>query len=292
MHGIKEIRILKLSYFILLTTVTVSCQKGKMSDLVKVNTLPNSLHEISGVTTLSDDKLYAINDSGNDNTLFRLDHNGKVSDKIKIPEAINVDWEDLAYDRKENIYIGDFGNNNNDRKDLVIYKISGILSDTIITSKIEFVFEDQKNFPAKKKKFNFDVEAFIHLDGNLYLFTKNRIKKSKGITKLYKIPDSPGKYIAKLIGEYELCKNLSNCIITGATINRAQDKIVLLSHNKVFVLNNFKESALFDGDIQKIKLNHNSQKEGICFKNDSTLFITDEKMNHRKASLYEYTLQK
>ncbi|WP_074410003.1 MULTISPECIES: hypothetical protein [Aquimarina] len=98
--------------------------------------------------------------------------------------------------------------------------------------------------------------------------------------------------MAKLIGEYETCKNYSNCLITGATINKSEDKIALLTHNKVFLLSNFKDDNLFDGVIQKIALKHNSQKEGICFKNDSIFFITDEKKRHKKASLYEYQFKK
>ncbi|WP_160111874.1 hypothetical protein [Aquimarina sp. AU58] len=292
MPGIIEAKIVKLSYLILLMTATVSCQKDKNTDLIKVNTLPKILHEISGITMLSDHNLYAINDSGNSNTLFCLNQKGKIVREIKISETKNIDWEDLAYDKEDNIYIGDFGNNANDRKDLVIYKVSGILSNTIVTSKIEFIFEDQKKFPPKKKRLNFDVEAFVHLNGNLYLFTKNRGKKSKGVTKLYRVSATPGKHMAKLIGVYETCKNYSNCLITGATINRSEDKIALLTHNKVFLLSNFKGDNLFDGSIQKIALKHNSQKEGICFKNDSILFITDEKQGHKKATLYKYQFEK
>jgi hypothetical protein len=291
MSKIIEIKILKLSYLILLMTTAVSSQKGKNIGLVKINALSNTLHEISGIAMLSNHNLYAINDSGNSNVLFCLNQRGEILREIKIPGSKNIDWEDLAYDQENNIYIGDFGNNNNARKDLVIYKVSGIISNVIVVSKIEFIFEDQKKFPPKKKRLNFDVEAFVHLNDNLYLFTKNRGKKSKATTKLYRVSATPGKYMAKLIDEYETCKNYSNCLITGATINQSKDKIALLTHNKIFLLSNFKDDNLFDGDIKKIKLNHNSQKEGICFKNDSILFISDEKTGLKKASLYEYLLK-
>ncbi|WP_438711804.1 hypothetical protein ACSTS3_04310 [Aquimarina muelleri] len=281
---------MRFSYLIFLAAISVSCQKNKKSGISNIHSFPNSLNEISGITMLSNNKVYAINDSGNDNTLFCLDLKGEILQQIKIPETKNIDWEDLAYDHKDNIYIGDFGNNSNDRKDLNIYKVSGILSNSLSVSKIEFTYEDQKKFPPKKKELNFDVEAFIYLKNNLYLFTKNRSKKAKGITKLYKIPTTSGQHIAKLIGEYEICNNNSDCFITGAAINKTNDKIALLTHDKVFLLRDFKGDNLWNGNIQKIKLHHNSQKEGICFKNDSTLFITDEKTGHKKASLYEYQL--
>ncbi len=288
MPGIKEIKISKLTFLILLITITVSCQKNESNSFIKIHALPNAVHEISGIAKLANDRLYAINDSGNDNTLFAISDEGKIVKKIKIKGAKNIDWEDLAYDQENNIYIGDFGNNYNDRKDLRIYKVSGVLSDSISVSKIEFVFEDQHKFPPKKKNFNFDVEAFIYLNGSLYLFTKNRSSKFTGTTKLYKLPALAGKHEAQLIGSYNTCDDPDDCFITGATINQSRNKIVLLTYNKLFVLSDFTQDNLFDSSIEKIKLNHYSQKEGICFKNDSTLYITDEKMKHKKAGLYEY----
>ncbi len=287
MPGITEIKVLRLPFFLFLITITVSCQKKEANNFVKIHSLPNAVHEISGIVTL-DNTLYAINDSGNNNTLFSISKEGKIAGKIKIKGTKNVDWEDLAYDKENNIYIGDFGNNNNKRKNLKIYKVSGILSDHISVSKIEFALEDQEKFPPKKKNFNFDIEAFIHLNGSLYLFTKDRSSKFTGTVKLYKLPALAGKHSAQLVGSYDTCNDSDDCFITGATINQSSDKIVLLTYNKLFVLSNFTEDNLFNGNIEKIKLNHYSQKEGVCFKNDSTLFITDEKMKHKKATLYEY----
>ncbi len=290
MPGIREINISKLSFFILLMTTSVSCQKDETSDLFKISKLPHAVHEISGITMLSDNNLYAINDSGNAPTLFCINQKGEILSEIKIPDAKNKDWEDLAYDHEDTIYIGDFGNNGNDRKDLKVYKVSGVLSGKISVSKIKFTFEDQKKFPPKKKHLNFDIEAFIHLNGDLYLFTKNRGKESVKTTKVYKLPAIPGKYTAKLIGKFETCKDPSDCLITGAAINKSQNKIALLTHNKIFLLRNFRKDNLLSAEITKIKLNHTSQKESICFKNDSTLFIADEKSRHKKATLYEFKL--
>ncbi|MBQ4821599.1 hypothetical protein [Aquimarina sp. MMG016] len=290
MPGIKETKISKIAFLIFLVTTTISCQKNEDTNLIKINSLPHSIREVSGITMLPDNHIYAINDSGNDNTLFRLNKKGEIINKLTVPKAKNVDWEDLAYDQENNIYIGDFGNNGNDRKNLRIYKVSGILSDSIVVTKIKFSFEDQKKFPPKKKNFNFDVEAFIYLKGNLYLFTKNRGSIADATTKLYKIPATQGKHTAKLIGSFKTCDDKSDCLITAAAINSYADKIALLTHNKVFLLSNFKKDNLFGGDIKKIKLHHYSQKEGICFKNDSILYITDEGTKHKKAGLYEYSL--
>ncbi|TPN82449.1 SdiA-regulated domain-containing protein [Aquimarina algicola] len=289
MPGIKEINIKKISFIMFLVTLSMSCQKHNTS-LKKITSLKKSLKEVSGITQLSDGNLYAINDSGNDNTLFCLDSKGDILEKIKIPGAKNIDWEDLAYGENDTLYIGDFGNNTNDRKNLVIYKVSGVISRNISVSKIKFTLGDQKSFPPKKKNLNFDVEAFIYLNDHLYLFSKNRSSKFEGTTKLYQLSTKPGKHVAKLIDTYSFCNDPADCFITGAAINTQKDKIVLLTYNKLFILSDFKNNNLFKGGIQKIKLKHYSQKEGICFKNDTTLFITDESGKKKKASLYEYTL--
>ncbi|WP_108802627.1 SdiA-regulated domain-containing protein [Aquimarina sp. Aq107] len=285
---------LKISIFLIGITLSVSCQKKSQHDFLTVNHLSNSLKEISGLTRLPNDvHLYAINDSGNENILFRLNEKGEILDEIKIPESKNIDWEDLTYDHQNNIYIGDFGNNNNDRKKLSIYTVSGIASNSIKTSVIEFTLEDQKKFPPSKKKRNFDIEAFIYKNGSFYLFTKNRSSKFNGETKLYKLSNKPGQtQVAKLIGKYNTCNDSNDCFISGAAINSEGNKIALLTYNKIFILSEFEEDHLFNGKIEKIKLNHFSQKEGICFKNDSTLFIVDERRKNSKGKIYQYLLHK
>ncbi len=78
MPGINVIKISTLLYFFLLITIAVSCQKKETNPFVKIRTLPNTVHEVSGITTLPDTNLYAINDSGNDNTLFSIHRKGKI----------------------------------------------------------------------------------------------------------------------------------------------------------------------------------------------------------------------
>ncbi|WP_109298738.1 SdiA-regulated domain-containing protein [Aquimarina sp. AU474] len=290
MLGIKEIKVTVLLYLMTLATFTVSCQKSEKTKLKRINTLSNHIGEISGITSLSKNQLFAINDSGNENILFQLNQEGEIIAEIKIPGTKNIDWEDLAYDHENNIYIGDFGNNANDRKNLVIYKVSGILSNQIAVSEIRFSLEDQKKFPPKKKNLNYDIEAFIYADESFYLFTKNRSSKFKGTTKLYKLAATPGTHTAKIIGTYNTCNDSSDCFITSATINKTKDKIALLTYNKLFIISDFQIDNVFEGSIQKIRLGHYSQKEGVCFKNDSVVFITDEKTKHKKAKLYEYPL--
>lgn len=48
---------------------------------------------------------------------------GNLVRTITIEGVENNDWEDIAKDKNGFTYIGDFGNNDNDRKNLAIYKV-------------------------------------------------------------------------------------------------------------------------------------------------------------------------
>ena len=87
-----------------------------------ITDLPKSVQETSGLIFF-DKQLWTINDSGNKPEIYQLDtSNGNVVRKIVISNSVNKDWESITQD-EENVYIGDFGNNSGNRKDLCILKI-------------------------------------------------------------------------------------------------------------------------------------------------------------------------
>ena len=239
------------SIYILLITSFSNCQQTNSPRLSTIGKLPFEIHEISGISKFPDDPfLYAINDSGNDASIFKLNLKGGIETKIQIPNLNNIDWEDTASDTSNTIYIGDFGNNKYKRKSFTIYKVHQITSINPYVEKIDFVFEDTKN--TKKKHINFDIEAMIHYNNHLFLFSKDRSSKFKGMTKLYKIPDIAGNYKAKLVSTFTTCNDDKDCFITGASINQDKTKIALLTYDKIFLLSNFKGDQLFEGSIQKL----------------------------------------
>ncbi|WP_243389575.1 hypothetical protein [Flavobacterium cyanobacteriorum] len=98
--------------------LTLACTAGS-GILIRVAALP--LSEVSGIE-YTGNALWAIEDSGNKNILYRLSDAGEITAQIAIA-CKNKDWEDITSDTEGNLYIGDFGNNDNDRDDLAIYKI-------------------------------------------------------------------------------------------------------------------------------------------------------------------------
>ena len=229
-----------------------------------------------------------INDSGNTNELFEVTPKGKILRVIEVVNARNKDWEDLASNGTDQLFIGDFGNNNNKRKDLAIYSVNvnQIKNDKVTAIKTSFYFEDQEKFPPKKKDRNYDVEAFVYKEGYFYLFTKNRSSKFDGTTKLYKVLAQEGEQKANFIDHFITCQDQSDCLITSATLSKDKNELVLLTHNKLFQFTNFKGANFFDGDMKEVHLNHKTQKEAVCFKNDE-LFITDEAVKSEGGNLYK-----
>jgi len=215
---------MKLFFTLVFLVITaIQCKPQDYGKLEYYMTLPDLLEENSGISIAQDTSyLYAINDSGGTATIFSIhpDHK-QIEQDITISNAQNVDWEDLAC-FENNIFIGDFGNNENDRKDQTIYWVENIDqiqpgSYTAFAKTTTFTFEDQKKYPPKKKHHNFDVEAFFVYQSHFYLFTRNRIprKEFDGTTKVYKVPMKEGaqtailKTIQRISSFLEIFKKLS-----------------------------------------------------------------------------------
>lgn len=252
------------------------------------------LKEVSGIEYIAEtDKLWAIEDSGNKNVLYSLDEDGDVKDEVKITNSKNVDWEDITSDREGNIYIGDFGNNDNERKDLIIYKIDrGELNkkEAKASAKISFYYPEQTEFPPKRSRMFFDVESFFELNGNFYLFTKNRSAKFDGSFCVYKVPNKEGNHAAQLLATLNTCKVYSKCAVTGADISPDEKTIVLLASDKIWLFTDFADNEFKQSNMIQYPLGHFSQKEGVCFTDNSTLLIVDEKSNKTAGKLYEFNI--
>jgi hypothetical protein len=244
----------------------------------------SSVHEASGIDFTGGSSYWTHNDGYGDNKLYKLSGSGSLTKTITVNGATNQDWEDITSDvNKEYMYIGDFGNNNQNRTNLRIYKItypSNVSGNSVNASVIKFSYPDQNRWPAKW--WNFDAEAFFHLNGLLYIFTKadgNAI----GHTKLYTVPDQPGNYIATFIDSFEISGR-----ITGADVSRDGHSAVLISNTKIYLFKNFTGSNVFTGMLTKIKMDGGwTQKEGVCFNSDESLCIVDEGSSNK---LYEVNL--
>lgn len=256
--------------------------------------LPKALEEVSGIQySEKEDAFWMLNDSGNKPRLYLVSEAGKILRTLQIDKK-NKDWEDLAKDKQGNIYIGDFGNNKNERKDLRILKVNASdlnSTEKVKVEKIEFYYPEQKRFPPKKKNKYYDTEGFFELDGFFYIFTKSRVKDEYGKTFVYQVPNKKGNHKAKLITQFETQGDIWNCSITGADISHDGKKVVLITHQAVWVFSDFTAPYFFSGKVKEHPFTFISQKESVTFKNDSTIYIADEERKTSGRNLYFFELK-
>lgn len=276
-------------FLTLLCLIVFSCDTGKLNIITE---LPKTLNEVSGTEITKNTKLiWMLNDSGNKARIYGINKKGNIKKELKI-NAKNHDWEDLASDKVGNIYIGDFGNNLNERTNLTILKVNAedLNKDSKIDiERISFKYPTQNKFPPKKKKMHFDCESFFHFNDSLYLFTKSRVKGDYGKTSLYKIPAKKGHHIAEFISEFNSCNDFG-CWITSADISDDGKHAVILSPKLAIVFSNFNGDDFFNGTREDYNFTSDSQKEGVCFIDNNTLLITDEKAHGEGGNLYQLNL--
>lgn len=288
------------NYFILFSLIyfqLTSCQD--YGNLVYLNRLPVALEEVSGMEIIEGTELLiAVNDSGNQPVVYIYDFDNGFNE-LKTDVLKNQDWEDLALykDLSTNqtlLYIGDFGNNDNHRRDLIIYelditKITAQDLEIAAVKEFPFSYDNQKEFPPKKKERFYDCEAFIRTGDYFYLFSKNRSKNFNGKTQVYRLKADGISKTAEYLTEIEICNDPNDCLITSADVNSKGD-IALLTSDKVFILSNY-DAYFQDYDIKRYDLNHYSQKESVVFKKDDVLWISDEQDKKTGRNLYEFKLE-
>lgn len=247
-------------------------------DLKVVGSLSKTLKEASGLEVTESGMLWTHNDDRLP-VLYGLDSAGNVVKAIHLNHK-NKGWEDLTLDQQGNIYIGAFGNNNNERRDLSILKLSNPdeINETIVNAEtIDFVYSDQISFPPSEAQRNFDADALLSAGDSLYIFSKNRTEPFTGYTKVYRLPNTPGKYEALLydsifVGNGAMMQHW----VTSADLSPDGKWLALLSHDRMWLVTDFENKRFSSGKIFEISLEHFSHKTGVCFASDSQLFLVDE----------------
>lgn len=251
------------------------------------------LEEVSGMEYVTDSKtLWVVEDSGNRSVIYGLDAAGNRTTTVELGVP-NRDWESLAADAEGNLYVGDFGNNSNNRKDLTIHKIlAGSLKSNAapVAATTTFYYPQQQNFPPKKSEAFYDAEAFLEHNGYFYIFSKNRSSKFDGTLSVYRVPNKPGNYPTELLGQLRTCGEKGACAVTAADISPDGNTIVLLTEDSIWLLEGFDGTNVEGKNLKRLPLGHASQKEGVCFKDDDTLLITDEQSGGEGGKLYEVKL--
>ncbi|MGD1944678.1 MAG: T9SS C-terminal target domain-containing protein [Croceivirga sp.] len=262
------------------------------SDIQTIGTLPRGIKETSGLLFYND-KLITHNDSGNAPALYELDPvTLDIARTVRITNAENIDWEDLTQDENF-IYIGDIGNNNGDRQDLAILRISKMdynNNDDVSAERISFQYEDQIDFTSLGNS-DYDAEALFIANDHIIVLTKQW--QSQGVV-AYRIPKRPGSFIAERIDAYQV-----NGLVTGATFDDTRNILYLVGYSSLlapFFVSIPAVSATSIFGSERIKANLPiglAQVEAITVQ-DSLFYVTSEEFTtplvNSPSRLFSFTL--
>ena len=240
------------------------------------------------MVTFNGRSVWVIEDSSNPDKIREVDTLGRLLTSFEVSEAKNRDWEALTTDSAGHLYIGDFGNNNNRRKNLKIYKLPDPRvekGDKIKAESIEFSYPDQADFPPPKSRMRFDAEALFHFRDSLYIITKNRTVPFDGKADVYRVPDEPGAYQAEWLAAITLCPDQRSCQVTDAALSPDGTRLVLLGYGTLWTIDAFSPNPA-DWKPVMYALGASTQLEAICFVTDSLLYLADERRAGTGGNVY------
>lgn len=252
----------------------------KEPKLSRVCGFPEALKENSGMTEYRD-LLWNINDGGNEAAIYGFGaKDSVVHQKVIIRDAVNTDWEDITQD-ENHLYIGDFGNNLGDRRDLRIYILNKSdllpLTDTIpVAGIISYSYENQTDFtPAANLTTPWDCEAFVVIGDSVILFTKDWQLNQ---TSLYTLPAKAGNYSAKFRKRY----NISG-LVTAAAYSKSKKELLVLGYQNftpfISVVPDFGFDNLSFAGVRRINFPDflGTQTEGIAYSRDGSVYVSCER---------------
>jgi hypothetical protein len=212
------------------------------------------------------------NDSGDLPRIFATTDKGELIRQVTIEGAKNVDWEDITTDDAGHLYLGDIGNNDNDRRDLSIYVIKEPdprqASSAQVIKRIHFQYPDQSLFPDPQYQ-NFDSEALFWANGHLYLLTKHRSDRRTALYRFEHLQDDQRQTLTRL-GDFEV-----DGMVTGADASVDGSKLLVLCYEYIYLFEKPRSGDNYlAGNFKRILLELR-QSEGICF-NEPYFFLTNE----------------
>ena len=210
------------------------------------------ISEASGLvrSRTQDNVFWTHNDSGADAIIYATTRTGGLRGMFSVDNVAATDWEAITTDGRGRLFVGDFGNNGNHRRDLAVHIVdepkvmAGQVVDDLrpiqASGTLYFRYPEQETFPARRK--NFDAEALFwaesELLGNetLFILTKHR---SDSLTSLYRFNQTnPSDKVLdlELIAQADLGGGpKGRGLVTGVAVAPKGSAIAVLTYYAVFI---------------------------------------------------------
>ncbi|MBI4602284.1 MAG: hypothetical protein HY721_10020 [Planctomycetes bacterium] len=258
------------------------------------------LGEISGIVPIAGwpRHYWAHNDSGDGPRIFAIRDDGKVVAEVKVSGAAATDWEDIAAGPgpgpssgpgpapgKRWLYIGDVGNNDRDRKELVVWRILEPALAAAPSGREPLAGQKLSSEPAEPLRFRypggpFDCEAIaVHpATRAVYILTKELLA-----THVFRIRGDAG---APALQTAEEVAAMTSCIaVTGADIAPDGRRLLVRTYLQVaeYVL---PEGRPFEDVFREPRRDLPSallevQGEAACYDLDGLSYVTVDELKPR-----------
>ena len=221
------------------------------------------IQESSGIVASRQFKgvYWTLNDSGNPAALYATKHNGELIQKIEINGSRNFDWEALGIDDKNQLWIGEIGNNSRLRFDLKVVVVAE--PDPFAETEAEVI----ASYPYRYPNENVDAEGLFIVESIPYIVSKERERAV-----LYRFPTlkPDTKQVLERVGEFRGAK-----FVTGAGVSEDGTRLAVCTYDALWV---YHRTA---GDLAQMiqstpwHLPHNFSGEAVCF-DGYDLVLTNE----------------
>ncbi len=193
------------------------------------------------------------------------------------PGVLNHDWEEITYSASTGkLFVGDFGNNGGNRKDLsvVSYDFKLPAGDSIFNPEITyFRYAAQENWLPRYWMHQWDCEAMVVKDSIITLFSKNWKTQ---VVYQYDMPATGGDNLLEPVDSLKL-----GILVTGATLDPLQKRLIFCGYfaNEMYlvVMKDYSKRSYLDGKfkIYRIPALSNRQVESVSFYKGDIILATE-----------------
>ena len=204
---------------------------------------------------------WTLNDSGNPATLYATKLNGELIQEVAIKGSGNFDWEALGIDDKNQLWIGEIGNNSRLRFDLKVVVIAEPNPFTETEAKVI------ASYPYRYPNENVDAEGLFIVEDIPYIVSKERERAV-----LYRFPTlkADTKQVLEKVGEFVDAK-----FITGAGVSEDGTRLAVCTYDALWVYHGTAGNLAEMIQSTPWSLPHNFYGEAVCF-DGYDLVLTNE----------------
>jgi hypothetical protein len=257
------------------------------SDPTATGIAPNLIDEASGMvdSRTMPGNLWVEQDSGSPAEMALLSKDGTVKGKIAVPNAQNIDWEDMSIGPGPQvninyIYMGDIGDNNASLPIRTIYRFPEPAS---LNTPIQSVERINFRYPDGPR----DAESLLvdPQTRDIYVVSKRETR-----VHLYRL-----KY-PQNVNEVTVAENLGEMplsVVTGAAISTDGTEILLRTYTNVYYYKRKEGQSVADAlqlqEGRTLPYRLEPQGEAVCFDRENKGYFTiSERYNAAAVSLYYY----